>query len=103
MRTISPCERPPLPRTPLHRITSLTRIKRHTGSTPHQHLGYGTPPSCPNYQNYRFVVNPSNASGQALLAIVLSAVARGASVGITGSGTCSIWPDTESILLLQSN
>jgi hypothetical protein len=59
-------------------------------------------PSCAT-QNYRFVLNPSNASGQALLAIALSALARNVTVTITGSGTCSIWGDTESILLLLSN
>jgi hypothetical protein len=62
----------------------------------------GSPPSCQNYQNNRFVLNPTTTSGQALLAVVLSALARGVPVGITGSGTCSIWPDTESILQLQS-
>jgi hypothetical protein len=61
----------------------------------------GSPPSC-GTQNYRFVLNPSNASGQALLAITLSALARNVAVSIIGSGTCSIWGDTESILLLQS-
>jgi hypothetical protein len=62
----------------------------------------GSPAGCAT-QNYRFALNPSNASGQALLAVVLSALARGVTVGIIGSGTCSIWPDTESILLLQSD
>ncbi len=60
-------------------------------------------PACALGEPARFVINPSNPSGQALLAIVLAALARGAGVGFTGSGSCDIWPDTESVLLLNSN
>ena len=62
----------------------------------------GTPPSCAT-QNTRFVISPSTPAGTALLAIVLSAVARGVPVTITGSATCELWGDTESILFLASN
>jgi hypothetical protein len=61
-----------------------------------------SPPSCAT-QNYRFVVSPATDAGKAQIAVILSALARGATVWIQGTGACDIWPDTESILLLTSN
>ncbi len=42
-------------------------------------------------------------TAQAFLAIALSAIARGVTVSITGSGTCELWGDTESVVSLVSN
>jgi hypothetical protein len=64
-------------------------------------IGGQSPPSCVT-QNNRFVISPATDAGKAQIASVLSALARGATVSIQGTGTCDIWPDTESILLLQS-
>ena len=63
----------------------------------------GQPPTCAQAETTRFVVNPSTPQGQALVAMVLSAQARGASVTIFGSGSCDIWGDTESVLYLVIN
>ena len=61
-----------------------------------------TPPACAT-QTGRFAVNSTTDAGKAQIAIVLSALARGATVWIQGSGACDVWPDTETVLLVYSN
>jgi hypothetical protein len=61
-----------------------------------------SPPACATSTG-RFVVNSTIAAGQAQVAVILSALARGATVSIQGSGACDVWPDTETILWILSN
>jgi hypothetical protein len=63
----------------------------------------GQPPTCAQAETTRFVINPSTPQGQALVAMALSAQARGANITIFGSGSCDIWGDTESVLYLVIN
>jgi hypothetical protein len=61
-----------------------------------------SPPACATSTG-RFVANSTIAAGQAQVAVILSALARGATVSIQGSGACDVWPDTETILWILSN
>lgn len=61
-----------------------------------------SPPSCATLKN-RFVINPATDSGKAQIAVIVSALARGSTITIQGSGACDLWPDTESILWVLSN
>ena len=56
------------------------------------------PASCagPGLQN-RWAISLTTDAGKAILAAVMTAQARGKQVWINGTGTCSIWPDTESV------
>ena len=60
------------------------------------------PPSCASGQNTRFAVNPATDGGKALMAALLTAYAQKRPVSVQGSGACDIWPDTETILYIQT-
>lgn len=45
----------------------------------------------------RWVIDVSTPSGQATVALVLSAQAQGRSVSVTGTGNCAVWSDTETV------
>lgn len=45
----------------------------------------------------RFAIDASTTAGQAAVSILLTAIARGKRVQIHGSGSCTIWGDTETI------
>jgi hypothetical protein len=53
-------------------------------------------PSCSPFPT-RFALNASTAAGKTQLAGLLTAYASGSPVVIMGTGTCSVWSDTESI------
>lgn len=45
----------------------------------------------------RYVIDETTAVGKMQIATILSAQARGASISVTGMGSCPLWPDTESV------
>jgi hypothetical protein len=46
----------------------------------------------------RYAIDASTVAGQSMVAVLLSAQAQGKQIFITGSGTCTIWGDTETVL-----
>ncbi|SFJ47974.1 hypothetical protein [Caulobacter sp. UNC279MFTsu5.1] len=56
----------------------------------------GTPPACHGV-GYGWSLNAGTVAGQAQLAALLSAQARGKKIVIIGMGSCADWPDTEAI------
>jgi hypothetical protein len=79
-----------------------------TGATTGTFLVYingsvgSTPPACATQTN-RFAMSVTTDVGKAQIAVVMSALARGATVWIQGSGVCDISPDTESALWIYTN
>ena len=55
-----------------------------------------TAPSCATVQG-RWVVSLANASGQSAMAIVMMAIGMHKRVWVNGTGTCSLWSDTETV------
>lgn len=45
----------------------------------------------------RWALNVTTPAGQSVLAAVLTAYAQGKTVSFVGTGTCDVWPDSESI------
>ncbi len=62
-------------------------------------------PSCGTQTvgSLRYGISESTATGKAQLAIALSAIARGATILLQGSGACTAWGDTEDIAWIRSN
>lgn len=59
-------------------------------------------PACAT-QTDRFAVNSTTPQGAAMIAVILSAYATGASIQIHGAGVCDAWPDTETISFAVAN
>jgi hypothetical protein len=58
----------------------------------------GTIPACGAPNPQRFGIDASTVAGQAAVALLMSAQARGKRVWVEGKGTClGIWNDTEEI------
>ena len=53
-------------------------------------------PSCAT-QTKRFAINSTLPGGAAMVAVILAAYGTGAVLFVQGDGTCSAWPDTETI------
>ncbi len=62
-------------------------------------------PSCATQTvgSLRYAVNESTTTGKVQLAIALSAISRGATILVQGSGACAAWGDTEDVLWIRSN
>ena len=56
-----------------------------------------TPPACGTNNPQRFAIDASTTAGQAAVAVLLSAQARGKAVMVNGTGNCTIWGDTETV------
>ncbi len=55
-------------------------------------------PTCNNaVLPQRWAINTSTAAGQARLAVLLSAYAMNKKIWIEGTGSCSLWNDTETV------
>jgi len=83
----------------------VTRITGVPASTPPTILFYTngprtSAPACATMTD-RWVIDVSTPSGQAAAAIVISAQAQGKTIYVTGTGTCSIWTDTETVNFLD--
>ena len=60
----------------------------------------GTPtgtPSCASTNPNRWAMDPTTANGQGQIALIRFAAALGKTVAIIGTGTCSLWTDTETV------
>jgi len=58
----------------------------------------GTPPACSGPGlGQRFAINASTLVGQAQLSVLMTAYALKKRISIHGTGTCSIWGDTETV------
>ena len=57
----------------------------------------GMPTCANNGANTRWAINAATMGGQAQLSGLMTAVARGKRISIQGTGTCSVWGDTESV------
>lgn len=56
------------------------------------------PSACGANNPQRFAIDASTTAGQAAVAILLSTEARGKQIAVTGTGTCTIWGDTETVV-----
>ena len=62
----------------------------------------GTPvghPACATSTN-RWVINLALPAGQAMASVVLTAYSLGKPITVTGTGACTDWGDTESVLFV---
>ena len=50
----------------------------------------------------RWAIDASTVAGQGEIAVMLNAYNRGKQLYVAGTGTCSIWGDTETVLFLQA-
>lgn len=57
----------------------------------------GTIPACAIANPQRFVIDASTAAGQSAVAVLLTAYAKGKAVNVVGTGSCTIWGDTETV------
>lgn len=58
----------------------------------------GTPPSCSGPGlGARFAINASTLVGQSQLSVLMTAYSLHKRIAIHGTGTCSIWGDTETV------
>lgn len=58
----------------------------------------GTPPSCSGTGlGARFAINASTLVGQSQLSVLMTAYSLHKRISIHGTGTCSIWGDTETV------
>jgi hypothetical protein len=58
----------------------------------------GTPPSCQGPGlGPRFAINASTLVGQSQLSVLMTAYSLHKRISIHGTGTCSIWGDTETV------
>ena len=54
-------------------------------------------PACATSFAGRWAIDASTVAGQSMIAVMINAYNRGKQVYIAGTGTCSIWGDTETI------
>jgi hypothetical protein len=59
----------------------------------------GTHPACqgPGLDG-RYAIDASTVAGQSMVAVLLSAQAQGKQIYVVGSGNCTIWSDTETVV-----
>jgi hypothetical protein len=58
----------------------------------------GTPPACSGPGlGARFAINASTLVGQSQLSVLMTAYSLRKRISIHGTGTCSIWGDTETV------
>lgn len=60
-----------------------------------------TLPSCQTASATRWSFDSSTSGGQAMLAALLSAYGLGKQITVNGTGTCSVWADTEATSYIQ--
>ena len=58
------------------------------------------PPACGAPNGNRWAIDASTVAGQGAIAILLNAYNRGKKVYVMGTGSCSIWGDTETIMFI---
>ena len=58
------------------------------------------PPACATVKS-RFAIDGTTSAGKVQIAALLTAIAMGKQINIWGTGTCSIWGDTETISFFQ--
>lgn len=58
-------------------------------------------PSCGTSNPTRWALDASTVAGQAQVAVFLSAWAAHKQVAVVGTGSCSIWGDTETVLYVN--
>jgi len=57
-------------------------------------------PACAT-ESARFAINGTTAAGKVQVATMLMAIALGKKIYVWGTGTCSVWADTETIDFFQ--
>lgn len=57
-----------------------------------------TAPLCQTGGAQRFAIDASTVTGQAAASVLLTAYAMNKRIYVVGSGACSIWGDTETVL-----
>lgn len=55
-------------------------------------------PACATIDRWAFSL--ANPSGQGMLAAILTAYSLGRPVSVVGTGTCDVWPDTETVVYI---
>jgi hypothetical protein len=63
-------------------------------------VGQQNSPSCAT-QGTRFAIDGSTAPGKVQIAALLTAIAMGKQIVVWGTGTCSVWGDTETVSFFQ--
>jgi hypothetical protein len=53
--------------------------------------------------NHRYVIDLTTDAGKAMIATVLTAYANKALIDITGTGTCDVWGDTETVYYITAH
>jgi hypothetical protein len=61
--------------------------------------GHGSNPACATTQRWAFDANV--AAGQATLSTLLNAYSLQKLVNVLGTGTCSVWPDSETVYFVS--
>lgn len=60
-----------------------------------------TPPACSGAgSDHRFAIDASTTAGQALASSLLLAYSLGKQVFVAGTGSCTIWSDVETVLMI---
>ena len=82
-------------------IATLTSIPAISGAQPGAFFFTTTgtrssPPSCAT-DSGRWVIDGSTVGGQQTIALVMSMQAQGRQIAVYGTGTCTVWGDTESV------
>jgi len=62
--------------------------------------GRSAVPTCAANRPNRWAIDASTLAGQAAVTTLLWAADHGKGVWVTGTGTCSVWQDTETVALL---
>lgn len=58
-------------------------------------------PSCASNNPRRWAIDASTTAGQAAASLLITAWAQHKRVWVTGTGACSIWGDTETVLFFN--
>lgn len=80
---------------PVAQITPLSAAYLVTTSA-----SRSAPPACATIPN-RWAIDPSIPGNQAMIATILSAQAQGRPIAVRGTGTCSVWSDSETIAYIE--
>jgi hypothetical protein len=79
------------------RIKDGGQVLFNTSATHNSPPVKDTPANCTHIVlERRFAINTATDGGKAMLSTLLTAIARGKRVFISGANSCSIWPDTET-------
>lgn len=82
-------------------LGKITGVLPHTGAFFFNMTSNRTSaPSCATAAN-RWVINSATSQGQAMIAGLLTAYATGRRISVTGTGTCALWADTETVEYFQ--